>query len=119
MITVARRQGGPAAAQVLDRVRARGTALRDELAVDTRLSLATVGRAVSQLTAARVLREARDRARARGVGRPGIPVEVDDAVHATIGVHVGRTVLTVAVGDLTGRVLARATRGAGVAVATR
>lgn len=107
MITVARRQGGPAAAQVLDRVRARGTALRDELAVDTRLSLATVGRAVSQLTAARVLREARGRARARNVGRPGVAVEIDDAFHATIGVHVGRTVLTVAVGDLAGRVLAQ------------
>ena len=106
MITVSRRRVGPAAAQVLEQVRARGTAYRDELATDTGFSLATIGRAVGQLTSVGLLRECTTRIRPRGVGRPGIPVEIDDAGFATIGVHVGRTVVTVALGDLTGAVLA-------------
>lgn len=106
MITVSRHRVGPAAAQVLEQVRARGTAYRDELAADTGFSLATIGRAVGQLTAAGLLRECSTRLRPRGVGRPGTAVEIDDAGFATIGVHVGRTVVTVALGDLTGAVLA-------------
>jgi predicted NBD/HSP70 family sugar kinase len=105
MITVSRRRVGPAAAQVLEQVRARGTAYRDELATDTGFSLATIGRAVGQLTAAGVLRECSTRSRPRGIGRPGTPVEVDDAGYTTLGIHVGRTVVTVALGDLLGRVL--------------
>ena len=109
MITVARGRFGSASAQVLEHVRAGGTVHRDELAERTGLSVATVGRAVSQLVEAGLLRERPDRTRTGAVGRPGIPVEVDTDRFVTIGVHIGRRIATVAVGDLAGKVLAHET----------
>jgi len=106
MITIARGQVGSAAAQVLEQVRLGGVVSRDEIAAGTGLSTATVGRAVGQLTAARLLRERPDRIRAGAVGRPGVPVEIDPDLYVTLGVHLGRRITTIAVGDLTGRVLA-------------
>lgn len=105
MVTVTRGRFGSAAAQVLEQVRAGGALHRDEIAARTSLSVATIGRVVSQLADAGLLRERPDRARLGGVGRPGTPVEVDPDRFVTIGVHVGRRITTVAVGDLTGRVL--------------
>ncbi len=104
-ITVSRGRFGPATAQVLEQVRANGVVHRDELASLTGLSLATVGRTVSQLTEAGVLREHPTRVRSGGLGRPGVPVEVDRNRYVTIGVHLGRRISTVALGDLTGTVL--------------
>lgn len=106
MITVSRGRFGPAAAQVLEHVRASGVAHRDEIASSTGLSLATVGRAVGQLTEAGLLRGCPEKVRPRGLGRPGIPVEVDPDRYLTIGVHLGRRIATVALGDLAGRVVA-------------
>lgn len=106
-ITVSRGRLGLATAQVLEQVRAIGVAHRDEIASSTGLSLATVGRAVGQLTEAGLLRECPRKGRARGLGRPGIPVEVDPDAYVTIGIHVGRRIATVALGDLTGRVVAQ------------
>jgi len=108
-ITVIRGRFGPAAAQVLEQVRAIGVAHRDELASSTELSLATVGRVVGQLTDARVLRECPQKVRSRSIGRPGIAVEVDVDHYLTAGVHIGRRITTVALGDLTGRVVAAET----------
>jgi predicted NBD/HSP70 family sugar kinase len=110
MITVTRGRFGTPAAQVLEQVRAGGVLHRDEIAARTSLSVATVGRAVGQLVEAGVLRERPDRTRLGGVGRPGVPVEVDPDRFVTIGVHVGRRIATIALGDLTGRVVAHETR---------
>lgn len=109
MITVTRGRFGSTAAQVLEQVRAGGVLHRDEIAARTTLSVATVGRAVSQLVEVGILRERHDRTRLGGVGRPGVPVEVNPDGFVTIGVHVGRRVTTVALGDLTGKVVAHAT----------
>lgn len=109
MITVARGRFGSAAAQVLEQVRAADVAHRDEIAARTGLSVATVGRAVGHLVEAGVLRERRDLGRLGSIGRPGTPVEVDTRRFVTIGVHVGRRIATVALGDLTGKVVAHDT----------
>jgi predicted NBD/HSP70 family sugar kinase len=109
-ITVTRGRLGSTTAQVLEQVRAGGVLHRDEIAALTSLSVATVGRAVGQLVEAGLLRQRPDRARLGGVGRPGLPVEVEPARFVTIGVHVGRRIATVALGDLTGKVLAHETR---------
>lgn len=105
MITVTRGRFGSTAAQVLEQVRAGGVVHRDEIAARTALSVATVGRVVSQLVEVGILRERPDRTRLGGVGRPGVPVEVNPDRFVTIGVHLGRRISTVALGDLTGRVL--------------
>ncbi|MET0952042.1 MAG: ROK family protein [Aeromicrobium sp.] len=110
MITVTRGRFGSTAAQVLEQVRAGGVLHRDEIAARTSLSVATVGRAVGQLVEAGLLRERPDRTRLGGVGRPGVPVEMDPDRFATIGVHIGRRIATIALGDLTGRVVAHETR---------
>jgi len=110
MITVTRGRFGSTAAQVLEQVRAGGVLHRDEIAARTSLSVATVGRTVGQLTEAGILRQRPDRTRLGGVGRPGVPVEVDPDRFVTIGVHVGRRIATVALGDLTGKVVAHETR---------
>lgn len=109
MITVSRGQLVSAAAQVLERVRLGGLVSRDELVAGTGLSMATVGRAVGQLTSAGLLRERPDRIRSGAVGRPGVPVELDPDRYVTLGIHLGRRITTIAVGDLTGRVLAHDT----------
>ena len=109
MITVTRGRFGPAAAQVLEQVRAGGVLYRDEIAHRSSLSTATVGRAVGQLIEAGVLRERGDRLRHGAIGRPGVPVEVDPTTYVTVGAHVGRRLVTVAIGDLTGRVVAQRT----------
>lgn len=109
-ITVTRGRFGSTAAQVLEQVHAGGVLHRDEIAARTSLSVATVGRAVGQLIETGVLRQRHDRTRLGGVGRPGVPVEVDPDRFVTIGVHVGRRIATVALSDLTGKVIAHETR---------
>lgn len=109
IITVSRGRFSPTAAQVLEQVRAVGRASRDEVAAATGLSIATVGRAATLLVERGLLRERPDRARAGVTGRPGVPVEIDPDRYVTIGVHIGRRIATVALGDLTGRVLAAQT----------
>ena len=109
IITVSRGRFSPTAAQVLERVRAAGRASRDEIATATGLSVATVGRTAALLIERGVLRERPDLARTGVTGRPGIPLEIDPDRHVTIGVHVGRRIATVALGDLAGRILASRT----------
>lgn len=93
------------ASRILELVRRRETVQREELARRTGLSTATVARAVSALVEAGLLRYAVDRNAARGVGRPGTPLQVDTRRFVVIGIHLGRRVATVALGDLTGQVL--------------
>ncbi|WP_162598695.1 ROK family protein [Nocardioides gilvus] len=108
-ITVSRGRLGSAAAQVLEQVRAGGVMHRDEIASRTSLSVATVGRTVGQLIEVGILRQRPDRTRLGGVGRPGMPVEINPDRFVTIGVHVGRRIATVALADLTGKVVAHQT----------
>ncbi|WP_262849954.1 ROK family protein [Mumia quercus] len=92
-----------------------GVAFRDQVAEATGLSAATIGRQVTSLVRRGLLRERPDCTRSGHVGRPSIPVEVDDRLLAVGAVHIGRLVTTVAVTDLRGRVLGVAhlpTRGA-------
>lgn len=105
LITVTRGSFGSTAGQVLELVHRCGTARREEIAAGTGLSTATVGRAVTALVAARLLRERPDRILAGAVGRPGTPVEIDAGHYAVLGLHLGRRQDTVALGDLTGRVI--------------
>lgn len=96
---------GSPASRVMELVRRRGVIKREELARRTGLSTATVARAVSALVEAGLLRYAIDRTSDRGVGRPGTPLEVDTRRFVVVGVHLGRRVATVALGDLSGQVL--------------
>ncbi|CAN5178456.1 ROK family protein [soil metagenome] len=108
-IIVTRGPLGSAAAQVLEQVRAGGVLHRDEIVARTSLSVATVGRTVGQLVEAEILRQRPDRTRMGGVGRPGMPVEVNPARFVAIGVHVGRRIATIALCDLAGTVVAHRT----------
>jgi predicted NBD/HSP70 family sugar kinase len=105
-IVVTRGKFGPAAGRVLEQVRGQRLATRDELARLTGLSPATVTRAVASLVEGGLLRERPDRVAVGAVGRPGVPVEVDTEEYVTVGVHLGSRLLTVAIGDPTGRVVA-------------
>ncbi|WP_185994453.1 ROK family protein [Nocardioides campestrisoli] len=104
-IVVSRGRFGSPAGRVLEQVRGRGLATRDELAGPTCLSARTVARTVASLLEGGLLRERPDRARAGSIGRPGTPVEIDPTLYVTVGVHVGTRLLTVAVGDPSGRVV--------------
>ncbi|WP_460852618.1 ROK family transcriptional regulator [Nocardioides montaniterrae] len=113
MITIARGDLGVTPARVLEQVRAGGVVTRDELVARTGLSSATVGRIVTSLVEAGVLRERHDRIRVGAVGRPGIPVEIDPDRFVVVGIHIGRRVSTVAIGDLAGRVITHETVSTG------
>jgi predicted NBD/HSP70 family sugar kinase len=116
-ITVTRGRFAATAGQVLEHVRAAGCAAREEIASGTGLSVATIGRSVGPLVEARLLRERPDLARTGAVGRPSTPVEIDTDHFAVLGVHIGRRIATVALGDVAGRVITHRTirRSAGAA----
>jgi predicted NBD/HSP70 family sugar kinase len=90
---------------VLATTRRTGTAFRDVLADATGFSLATVNRQVSVPIEDGLLHERPDLAPAGTVGRPRIPVEVDLTGSMVIGLHVGLSRTTLAVGDLRGHLL--------------
>lgn len=108
MLVLALGPFGPAHSRVLTHVRRAGALTREELARRTGLSVSTVGRTVTTLAERGLLRERPDLVAEGVVGRPSVPVVLDDDRFVTLGVHVGRRVATVALGDLGGRVLARA-----------
>lgn len=107
MLVLALGPFGPAHSRVLTHVRRSGALTREELARRTGLSLSTVARTVSGLTDHGLLRERPDLVPEGTVGRPSAPVSLDDDRFVTLGVHVGRRVATVSLGDLRGHVLAR------------
>ncbi len=100
---------GSAHSRVLTHVRRRGSSTREELARLTGLSTSTVARTLSALVDAGMLVERPDLHVDRAPGRPSVPVQVDTRHHVTLGVHVGRRVTTLGVGDLRGQVLRRTT----------
>lgn len=109
MITVSRGRFGSTQAQVLEQIRVGGLVTREQIVAGSGLSVATVGRAVTALVEAGVLRERPDRIRSGAVGRPGTPVEIDPERYVVVGLHIGRRIATVALADLAGRVVAHQT----------
>lgn len=109
MLVLALGPFGPAHSRVLTHVRRSGALTREELARRTGLSVSTVARTVTGLAEHGLLRERPDLVPEGTVGRPSAPVSLDEDRFVTLGVHVGRRVATFALGDLRGRVLARAT----------
>jgi predicted NBD/HSP70 family sugar kinase len=109
MLVLALGPFGPAHSRVMTHVRRAGALTREELARRTGLSGSTVARTVTSLAELGLLRERPDLQPAGTVGRPSVPLALDEERFATLGVHVGRRVATVCLGDLTGRVIARTT----------
>lgn len=96
--------------RVLEAVRSHGTVSRREIAAETGLSSPSVTRIVNELLDASILVVEDDRvAHASGPGRPAelLGLNPDHAVIA--GVDIGEHTIRVAVGDLRGRVIGRAT----------
>jgi predicted NBD/HSP70 family sugar kinase len=104
-ILVSQGRFGTPAGRVMEEIRGRRVASRDQLVRSTGLSIATVGRAVTALLDAGIIREREDLVVSGPVGRPGIPLDIDPDSHVVIGVHLGARLTTVAMGDLAGRVL--------------
>lgn len=92
-------------ARVMRAIRFRGPISRPEIAATTGLSVATVGRATSALTAAGVIRERPELMHDGSVGRPSVPVEIDPSGPVAVAVHIGLHRSVVAVCDLACRIL--------------
>lgn len=93
------------AAAVLGAVRSDGPLSRAAIARLTSLSMPTVSRQVAALIELDLLREVRDAAPAGGIGRPTVPVGLNDAVIAACGVHIGITTTTYGLTNLSGELL--------------
>ncbi|WP_234806687.1 ROK family protein [Mycolicibacillus koreensis] len=94
-----------AAAAVFRVVRHHGPITRDAITAATALSTATVNRQVTALLQASLLRERTDLVTAGAIGRPRVPVEVNDSPFLTLGVHIGATTTAIVATDLLGRTL--------------
>jgi predicted NBD/HSP70 family sugar kinase len=106
MILIARGRFGETATRVLEPIRVHGPVSREAIAHESGLSLATVARTVGTLLDEGLVRERPDLVPDGSVGRPRVPLEVDPAHFAVLGVHVGRRALTVSLVDLAGRPVA-------------
>lgn len=94
------------ASVVLRTVLDHGPMARSGIARLTGLSPASVTDHCARLTRSGLIREASGPSRSNGVGRPHIPVELDDSRILVGGVHVAASHITVALLDLRGRVIA-------------
>ncbi|MYU08952.1 ROK family protein [Streptomyces sp. SID8366] len=95
------------ASSVLRSVLEHGPVARSTVARLTGLSPASVTEHCARLAGLGLIRESPAPRRSRGVGRPHVPLELDDARFVVGGVHVAVPYTTVALLDLRGRVLAR------------
>ncbi|CUR55850.1 putative transcriptional regulator [metagenome] len=89
------------AQRILDQARGYGLLTTDELVRRTGLTRSDVTSTVEALLATGVLRERADQRRGDG----GTPLQIDPDRFATIGIHLGRRLTTVGIGDLAGRVV--------------
>jgi predicted NBD/HSP70 family sugar kinase len=94
------------ASAVLRSVLAHGPVARSTIARLTGLSPASVTDHCNRLTALGLIEEAATLRRSNGVGRPHVPVDLDDSRFVVGGVHVAVPYTTVALLDLRGRVVA-------------
>lgn len=99
------RTADAAVALVFSAVRQRGPVARDAIASASGLSIATVNRQVSALVEAQLLRERPDLATPGAIGRPRIPVEVNQEPYLTLGLHIGARTTSIVASDLFGRTL--------------
>ncbi|MFG2605784.1 ROK family protein [Streptomyces sp. NPDC048514] len=95
------------ASAVLRSVLEHGPVARSTVARLTGLSPASVTEHCARLAELGLLRESAAPRRSNGVGRPHVPVDLDDTRFLVAGVHVAVPYTTVALLDLRGRVLAR------------
>ncbi|WEO97426.1 ROK family transcriptional regulator [Streptomyces sp. FXJ1.172] len=95
------------ASVVLRSVLEHGPVARSTIARLTGLSPASVTEHCGRLTGLGLIRESAAPRRSNGVGRPHVPLELDDTGFLVAGVHVAVPYTTVALLDLRGRVVAR------------
>ncbi|MFI9805788.1 ROK family protein [Streptomyces sp. NPDC052301] len=95
------------ASVVLRSVLEHGPVARSTIARLTGLSPASVTEHCARLTGLGLVRESAAPRRSNGVGRPHVPVDLDDTRFLVGGVHVAVPYTTVALLDLRGRVVAR------------
>ncbi|MFI0811042.1 ROK family protein [Streptomyces echinatus] len=95
------------ASVVLRSVLEHGPVARSTIARLTGLSPASVTEHCARLRGLGLLRESAAPRRSNGVGRPHVPVDLDDTRFLVAGVHVAVPYTTVALLDLRGRVVAR------------
>ncbi|MFG2571347.1 ROK family protein [Streptomyces sp. NPDC048481] len=99
------------ASVILRSVLEHGPVARSTIARLTGLSPASVTDHCARLARAGLLREADAPRRSNGVGRPHVPVDLDDSRFVVGGVHVAASFTTVSLLDLRGRVVARRRSG--------
>ncbi|MFF4485090.1 ROK family protein [Streptomyces sp. NPDC001544] len=95
------------ASVVLRSVLEHGPVARSTIARLTGLSPASVTDYCARFTELGLIREAAAPRRSNGVGRPHVPLDLDDSRFVVGGVHIAVPYTTVALLDLRGRVLAR------------
>ena len=88
---------------VLRQVASAGPRSRAQVAADTGLTRGTVSSLVNELIALELLREAGEATAPRGVGRPGVAVELANVV-VGVGLEINVDYLAVSVEDMTGAV---------------
>lgn len=91
---------------IMRTVLANGQLSRSEIAEQTGLSPGGVTKLTATLLSAGLLREvAVQFAVTTALGRPRVPVEIDDRTHVVAGLHIGTQWTTVGVVDLAGRII--------------
>ena len=100
-------RSGASAGTVLRTVLDHGPIARSTIARVTGLSPATVTTASAQLVERGLLRELPEISGPTGLGRPHVPVDLDDTRFVVYGIHLAMTHVTTALLDLRGQVLAR------------
>ncbi|MEU5693123.1 ROK family transcriptional regulator [Actinosynnema sp. NPDC020468] len=93
------------AAAVLAAIRREGPLSRAAIGEHTGLSLPTVSRQVAALMEVGLLRESLDLVPHGAIGRPRVPIGLDDTVFAACGVHIGVSTTTYGLADLRGNLL--------------
>jgi predicted NBD/HSP70 family sugar kinase len=95
------------AGAVLRAVLENGPIARSTIARITGLSPASVTGHCAELVQLGVLREMPGQVQSNGIGRPHVPVDLDDSRHIVAAVHIAVSTTSTALLDLRGRVLAR------------
>ncbi|MEU4804168.1 ROK family transcriptional regulator [Actinosynnema sp. NPDC023587] len=93
------------AAAVLAVIRREGPLSRAAIGQHTGLSMPTVSRQVAALMDVGLLREFPDLVPAGAIGRPRVPIALDETVFAACGVHIGVSTTTYGLADLHGTLL--------------
>jgi predicted NBD/HSP70 family sugar kinase len=96
-----------AAGAVLSAILDHGPVARSTVARLTGMSPAAVSGHSAQFLARGLIRESRETAGPRGLGRPHIPLEIDTGRYLVAGAHIAVTNSTVSLMDLRGRIVAR------------